>query len=596
MSNLHYKRSTYFFPNPHFVLKGGIPMWPLYWSYAKWQKLIREYLCSIRSKHRRSKSHRTSRGKKYHSLKKVNSLVGSPHPVDTLVEHLSAPHSREAEDLNAASSKNDNKEIKTELITLLKLFLDRKHISEHIEETIPEHRQQESITYSKQSIILSALAIFLFRMGSGNQFDCKSHDPDEKYSKANVAKFIDAPENRVPVIKTIENFLTDLEENSINHLMIAFFQDLVRSKFFREHPEISVGDFFLLAIDGVHTHTYSHPHHVDLQGNNDCKYCLKRIYHKGTKQECIRWIHQTLVFSFVFMKGLKIPIYSYSTHAKQVSHLEHASEEIHKQECELVALKMALPIIKEAFPKMKMVLLLDGLYANRPVIRLAEQYKCGYIIVRKEQCLPLLAKECDEQANTPNHKNCTKKLQSTCQGWEVKQRYEWFNSKYLGEDVSTNVLRFFETRVKGEKRESYQCEWLFSWKLSSTNCEQAALQARSRWEIEDLFNTLKHRGYHLKHDYSRDPCSYVHWQNFALLAFGLFELFRFSKAVEERGSFSQTTLADKLLGQLLQRATEEIFSEKFLCMKVQFRYDFTSEFVVYNKTYQVIALEKLEVG
>jgi len=70
----------------------------------------------------------------------------------------------------------------------------------------------------------------------------------------------------------------------------------------------------------------------------------------------------------------------------------------------LVALKSALPNIREAFPRMKIVLLLDGLYANRPVLRLAEEHRCGYIIVRKEGCLTLLAKDCNEQSASSNHK------------------------------------------------------------------------------------------------------------------------------------------------------------------------------------------------
>lgn len=583
MSNLYYKTLNDFYATRRFVLKNGIPMWPLYTSYAKWQKLIREYICS-----RRTKYHCKFPKRKYckhHLLKKIHRLIASPHPVNTVVEHL-----------NTAPSTCAKKEVKVELITLLKLFLDKKHLSQHIEETIPDHRNPESITYSKESIMLSALAIFLFRMGSGHQFDSKSHDPDEKYSKANIAKFINDSESRVPVIKTIEDFLSRLEENSINRLMIAFFQDLLHSKFFIDHPEINLGECFSLAVDGVHTHTYSHPHHLDHQGNNDCQYCLKRVYNKGTKKEYVRWIHQTLVFSFVFIKGLKIPIYSYPIHAHQVKHLEDASEETHKQECELVALKMALPRIREAFPRMKMVLLLDGLYANRPVIQLAEQYECGYIIVRKEKCLRSLARECDEQSETSNHKNCTKKLQSEYRGWEIKQRYEWFNARYLGEGVSTNVLRFWETRTKGKKIEKYQCEWLFSWRLSARNCEQATLQARSRWEIEDLFNTAKQRGYHLKHDYSRDPCSYTHWQAFALLAFGLFELFRFSQAVEKRGDYPQITLVSKLLCQLLERPTQEIFLEEILTIRVQFRYKFTSKFIVYDKAYQEEASKKSEIG
>jgi hypothetical protein len=92
---------------------------------------------------------------------------------------------------------------------MLKQFFGRRRIYQHIEETIVDGRNRNQLIYSKQSIILSALAIFLFRMGSGNKFDDKSHDRDEKYAKTNVSKFIDAPEDHVPVIKTIEKILKE---------------------------------------------------------------------------------------------------------------------------------------------------------------------------------------------------------------------------------------------------------------------------------------------------------------------------------------------------------------------------------------------------
>ena len=485
-----------------------------------------------------------------------------------------------------ANQSNGKPVVKLDLITILKLFWERKKISYHIEESIPDYRNQNLITYSKQSIIMSALAIFLFRMGSGNKYDEKSHDEDEKYSTKNMAKFIDAPENRVPVIKTIEKYLKTISQENINKLMIAFFKDLQRSKFFIQHPQIMPGDFFLLAIDCVHTHTYDHPHHTDIDGNNDCKCCLKRIYNKGTDKEKIKWIHNTLVMSFIFFGGLKIPIYYYPIHAKQVVNLESASENNHKQGCELVAFKTTLPIIKENFPRTKMVLLLDGLYANKPVIRLANKSGFGYIIVRKEECLPLLGKECDERATYSDHKkNCVKKSCTTDhQNWTIEQKYSWFNSMYLGEGVRTNVLRFCETRIKeGRECKDYKCEWLFSWRLSANTCQYAALQARLRWEIEDVFNTLKNRGLNFEHDYSRDPRSCFNWYGIALFAFGIFELFRFTEVVKQRGEWPQSILAEKLLGQLLHGNTNEIFFERCLSMRIQFRYHFFIEDVKFAK-------------
>jgi len=554
-------------------------------SYHSWQNLLKRF--PIKNSKKRQKKPPLFWRRKF--------LKADEHQRDEIME----TYIEKITHMPKCSEQPNNTDIKLELITMLKHFLDRKHISQHIEEIIPDIRNQNLITYPKEAIMKAALAIFLFREGSGNKFDDDSHDGDEKYSRANMAKFIDAPENCVPVIKTIETFIQNLDKQSINNLMIAFFKDLQQSKFFKQHPQIMPGDFFLLAADCVHTHTYDHPHHVDANGENDCDCCLKRVYNKGTEKEKTRWLHSVLVFSFVFECGLKLPIYSHPIRAKQVIGFETTSEYSHKQECELIALKYTLPIIREAFPRMKIVLLLDGLYANRPVLRLAEEYRCGYIIVRKEGCLTLLAKECDEQASSSNHKkNCVKRCRRVDgQEWCIEQKYAWFNSRYLGEDVSTNVLRFWETRTKeGEEAKIYECEWLFSWRLSAKTCELAARQARLRWEIEDLFNTLKNRGSNLKHDYSRNPRSCFNWQGLSLLAFGIFELFRFSEAVTQRGDWPQRTLAHKLLSQLLQRPTIEIFSEKCLSKKIQFRYHFVVEMIKSNEIPQKEVEGELKTG
>jgi len=421
--------------------------WPEGQSYIAWQKVLKCFLWFIGTdKHVRlnKPKRRGKQSRRYRKFLRMKTRLEDEtiqRRITTIIYKLQ---------VKPITINNEN--IELELITILKQFWERKHMSQHIEKTIPDHRNQDLITYTKQSIMMSALAIFLFRMGSGNKFDNKSHDTDEKYSMTNIAKFIDAPSDRVPVIKTIEKFLTNLKEHSINDLMISFFKDLQHSKFFQQHRQLMPGDFFLLAADCVHTHTYEEPHY------NDCKCCLKRIYNKGTENEKIKWMHNTLVFSFVFMGGLKIPIYSYPIHAKQIVNLESAPEATYKQECEIVALKMTLPIIREAFPKMKIVLLLDGLYANKPVIRLAEKHRCGYIIVKKEGCLPSLTKECDEVAIQDNHKkNCVKRCKINHKHWLIEQKYEWFNSKYLGEGVSTNVLRFWESRTDKEgKIESYK--------------------------------------------------------------------------------------------------------------------------------------------
>ena len=407
-----------------------------------------------------------------------------------------------------------------------------------------------------------------------------------------MAKFIDAPEKRVPVIKTIEDFLKTQDENSMNRLMITFFKELIEAKFFQLHPEIMPGDFFLLAADCVHTHTYEHPHHVDEEGCIDCPYCLKRIYNKDMIKEKVRWLHCTLVYCLVFFGHLKIPLYHYPIHAKQIIDCESESDDVHKQECELVALKKPLPKIKEIFPRTDVVMLLDGLYANRPVIRLVNSLEFGYIIVRKSGNLPTLGKDCDGLAKLSNHKkNQTKISEQMVKKWRIKHRYEYFNSMDIGDkegELKTNVLRFKEIREKIVKKtlktHEYYCEWLASWKVSMKNCAFLSRLARLRWEEEDVFNSVKTRGFKFEHDYSRDPRSFFNWHGLALFAFGIFELFRFSKAIKQEANTSRIALANILRAQLYERPTKEIFSECLSAERVQFRYCFDTEQRFYTKS------------
>jgi hypothetical protein len=573
-------------------------------SYAAWQKQLKKIFNSFLRKKRYFKSHKRYKNfilkllsdKRRQQNKQREQLITKQ--TTTILNQLPTTDSETKEDT------------KLELISICKQFCERKGIHKLVEETIPDRRNQDLIVYSKQSLMMSAMMIFLFRMASGNRFDDKSHDDDNKYSKANVAKFIDAPEDRVPVIKTIEKFLCNLEIDSVNNLMIAFFKDLQKSKFFKQHPDIMPGDFFLLAADCVHTHTYDHLHHIDKDGKNDCDCCLERVYNKGTENEKIKWQHHMLVFSFIFLGGLKIPIYRHCIRAKQIVNLESASDAVHKQECELVALKTALPIIRKAFPRMQIVLLLDGLYANKPVIRFAKEQKCEYIIVRKDACLTTLASDCDGQAKLPNHtKNCSKTYRGIDKGWKIERRYEWFNSTDLEEStkkkintnekekpLTTNVLRFSETRTNGKETKTYKCEWLCSKMLSMQNCQIAVYHARLRWEEEDVFNSLKTRGYNLGHDFSRNPRSCFNWQGIALFAFAVFELFRFSEVVKQRGDLPRITLAETLQAQLLQRPTEELFSKCHLKIKIQFRYNFIIEPIVINDAAQNYAVSISKTG
>lgn len=110
------------------------------------------------------------------------------------------------------------------------------------------------------------------------------------------------------------------------------------------------------------------------------------------------------------------------------------------------------------------------------------------------------------------------------------------------------------------------------------------------------FQRDEKRGFNLNHDCSRNSRSCFNWQGLSLLAFGIFELFRFSEAVKQKGDWPQSTLADKLIGQLLYRPTEEIFSKKCLLKRIQFRYHFVVELILSYEIHQDSSVNVLKTG
>ena len=58
-----------------------------------------------------------------------------------------------------------------------------------------------------------------------------------------------------------------------------------------------------------------------------------------------------------------------------------------KQDCELKAFKRLAIKIKQEFPELPLMILLDGLYASGPIFELCSEYGWDCMIVLKDKCL-----------------------------------------------------------------------------------------------------------------------------------------------------------------------------------------------------------------
>ena len=239
-----------------------------------------------------------------------------------------------------------------------------------------------------------------------------------------------------------------------------------------------------------------------------------------------------------------------------------------------------LPLLRERYPKLAFTFLGDSLYANQHFVRLCEKLNIDYVIVVKEGSQKNLYKRCDALAQTEIYqKFYTYEEAEKKDRWTVKRKAAWFNGVEMGE-VFTNLLRFEETFIgsNGVSETSYKGAWICSKKIFQNNCFKRAKQGRSRWDHEDVHNTLKKRGYDIKHDMARtNPNLLMVWKMMMFIAFFLTELFMstvIARSLQKTRSCMK--FAKDILQQFVERSWSVISLSPILAKpRVQFRFSFS---------------------
>ncbi len=168
-----------------------------------------------------------------------------------------------------------------------------------------------------------------------------------------------------------------------------------------------------------------------------------------------------------------------------------------KNDCEKNALKRLLAHVKREHPHLELTLVLDGLYADVPTIKLIKSYGWHFIIVAKDGNHAFLVdamESLDQQGKV--HR------QETCEDNGIRHWYRYANDVQLNKshpDEHVNVLNYVETDKK-EQRHTWS--WVTDIPLSEDSIALTMRGGRSRWRIEnETFNTLKNQDYHLEHNY-----------------------------------------------------------------------------------------------
>jgi hypothetical protein len=228
---------------------------------------------------------------------------------------------------------------------------------------------------------------------------------------------------------------------------------------------------------------------------------LTRTIHKEDGAQEQHYVY-VLEVSLGFRNGMTIPLLS--------EFLTYSIENETKQDCEQRAFHRAAERLKRLFPRLPILLLLDGLYPNGPVMERCRRNGWQFMIVLPDKSLPSVWQEYRALRKITDNNT----LSFT---WNRRrQKFIWVNeiTHFYGENEKLRqVLHVVACEEAWEvcdaagtiEVRTARHVWISSKPLSAKNVhERCNLGARHRWNIEEGNLVEKHHGYHYEHAFSED--------------------------------------------------------------------------------------------
>lgn len=352
---------------------------------------------------------------------------------------------------------------------------------------IPDPRSPNRIKHKLTVLLLYGLLMFVFQFASRREVNREMSRP---CFEENLRLLFPELET-LPHADTLYRLLSKIDVTHLEEAHKALVERLIRGKKLRR---FLVQNAYPIAIDG------SQKLGGDILWDAEM---LQRTHGQGESAHTQYYVY-VLEASFSFANGMVIPLLS--------EFLEHGlgDSERRKQDCELRAFERLCTRIKERFPRLPILLLLDGLYANGPVMERCRERNWDFMIVLQDKSLPSVW---DEFRGLRPHQP-KQWLEHTWNG--RRQRFEWVNAIPYHYGPNQRRRQIVHVVVCEETWEELDEDgvvvtktsrhvWLSSRPLSRLNVhDRCNLGARARWGIESGFLVEKHQGYHYEHPFARD--------------------------------------------------------------------------------------------
>jgi hypothetical protein len=395
--------------------------------------------------------------------------------------------------------------------------------------------------YEIVEIIMAGIALFVLKKGSRNAFN---NEREEAEFRQNYQKLFKV---RLPHLDTVDEVMRQLEEHQLETLKTELVRGLLAKKTFQKYRLF--GKYYPVVIDGSHIITVHEGH---------CEHCL----HRTSKNGKVTYFHNVLEAKLVCANGFCMSL--------GTEWIENPRGEYDKQDCEQKAFVRVAKKLKQAYPRLPICLVADGLYPNRTFFQTCQDKGWMWIVTFKDGNLPTVWKaELQLQKTTTGNT----RQETVYKGdKQIQRTYTWL--KHL--DYQEFALNWFEC-VEEVEEATTRFVYISNLEVDYHNILEITDSGRMRWKIENEgFDIQKHHGYGLGHQYSRVSMramkNYYQCLQIAHMMNQLVELSSLFAPLLS-GKITVSHLWKRLLGELRHLILDVTALTTFLGRRMQLRYD-----------------------